>query len=380
MRKLRFLSICGFMLLLSVFFIPAVQAESGQVYEVTTNLLNVRDTPARDGNIIGQLRPGNKVTVFKESYGWAQTYYAGQVAWVAKHHLVPVSAAATNQASSASESADQKASTNNITVQASGVNVRSGPGTSYKIIDWTTTGKTYTLLETASGWHKVALGNGKTGWIAGWLTNQPTKVSTAAPKTATKSTTSNAQPTKAAKSGSLQGYNIVLDPGHGGKDPGAIGFNGVYEKNVINATTDVIAQHLRNAGATVILTRSNDSFISLDERVRISSLYQTHAFISIHYNAFPGLAANGVSTHYYSAADRQLASALQQSIVQYTGRANRGIMQDSYRVLRTNNDTSVLLELGFITNPSELAVIQSADYQNQVGAAVVQGLKNHFFR
>src|SRR5699024_7395721 len=179
--------------------------------------------------------------------------YNGESVWVASQYLYPVETmqVQVNQPSQATEE---------VRVTASGVNIRSGPGTNYSIISSATSGDTYRLMETSEEWIKISLENGS-GWIAADLTS--------------KSSTDNQIQEVASQpvNGSLAGYNIVLDPGHGGKDPGSIGFNDVYEKDLINPTTDKIAQHLRDAGATVILTRKGDSYISLDERIRLSNSY-----------------------------------------------------------------------------------------------------------
>src|SRR5699024_5842001 len=112
-----------------------------------------------------------------------------------------------------------------ITVVSSDVRVRTGPGTTYSIAGYTTKDHTYTLLETSNNWHKIAFDNGKTGWIASWLTNKSTQP-------ATNNTMKDDQQgsTETTQSGSLSGYTIVLDPGHGGRDPGSIALDGTFEK------------------------------------------------------------------------------------------------------------------------------------------------------
>ncbi|MFD1039081.1 N-acetylmuramoyl-L-alanine amidase [Virgibacillus byunsanensis] len=177
----------------------------------------------------------------------------------------------------------------------------------------------------------------------------------------------------------LEGYNIVLDPGHGGKDPGAIGLGGVHEKDFIMPTTYKVAQHLRDAGATVILTRTADYFVPLGERIRISNSYNTDAFISLHYNTFPTYTVNGISTFYYTNGnDRKLAHEIQSSLAANVPLKNRGIMQGDYRVLRKNSDLAVLLELGFITNPDDLSTVQTLEFQNGVAEGIVEGLRSYF--
>ncbi|SEP68840.1 N-acetylmuramoyl-L-alanine amidase [Virgibacillus subterraneus] len=359
MKQNQTVTIVGVFLLLLLVFIPSVHADSGQTYEVGTDSLNVRSAPAHSAEVIGQLNDGDRVVVFDKAFGWVQTYYNGQEAWVASDYLF---------AANGVTSVNQK----EITVIADEVRLRTGPGTQHKILGYASSGDTYTMVKTSNKWNKIMLNDGSIAWIASWLTNANGSNHPA-------ETSENHNHAKKQSSGSLAGYNIVLDPGHGGKDPGAIGIGGTFEKGIIMDTADNVAKQLRDAGATVILTREDDYFIPLEERVRISNAYNTHAFISLHYNAYPSLAINGVSTYFHSGGDdRVLAGEVQSAIAQKVPLKNRGVMQKGYHVLRENNDLSVLIELGFITNPYDLDTVRTAEYHNNVAAGVVEGLKNYF--
>lgn len=350
----------SFMLLFFFIFVTASFAESQQAYEVGTTNLNVRNAPSHDAEVVGHLQPGERVEAFREQHGWVQTYYEGEVVWVASQYLSPVRG---DDATSATHTNEEE-----VQVTASGVNIRSGPGTENSIIGAATSGDTYQLIESSGDWVKVLLSSGHEGWIAANLTNQ-TQGSEAVEQT---SNVSNAN-------GSLAGYNIVLDPGHGGKDPGSIGFNGVYEKDLINSTTDKVASYLRETGANVILTRKSDAYVSLDDRILISNTYQTDAFVSIHYNAFPVPIVRGTSTYYYAGGeDKSLAHHIQSSLTAMNSVYDRGIRQGDYKVLRENSDLAVLIELGFITNPDELQSMQTSEFQNEAAEAITNGLINYF--
>jgi N-acetylmuramoyl-L-alanine amidase len=297
-------------------------AESGDVYEVGDIKLNVRAEPSNQADVIGQLEKGDRVMIFEERYGWAKTYYDGEEAWVAAHYVTPA-----NDSGQVSEQ-------QSLTVTATGVHIRSGPGTNHTIIGFTTSGNTYSLIESAGDWHKVLLEDESTGWIAGWLTNSGvTNETSGEENTNSSDDAADTETTESETAGvsttnqSLAGYNIVIDPGHGGQDPGAVAGD-LYEKDLITQTADNVAQQLRDEGATVILTRSGDYYISLDDRVRISQDYNTHAFVSLHYDAFPMISINGVSTYFNSSADRELADAMQPSLSSGLPLHNRGVMQD----------------------------------------------------
>ncbi|GAB3792653.1 N-acetylmuramoyl-L-alanine amidase [Virgibacillus kimchii] len=371
----------GVLLLLFLAFHQPVTstAESGSVYEVGDIKLNVRAEPSKQADVIGQLEKGNRVQIFEERYGWGKTYYGGEEAWIASYYVTPVTD------SGEEIDANTLDEENSITVTAAGVHIRSGPGTNHSIIGFTSTGDTYSLIESAGDWHKVTLEDGSSGWIAGWLTDSDATKEAAIEnneeEVAAEDTT-EAEETESQTAGvsttnqSLSGYNIVIDPGHGGKDPGATAGD-INEKDLAAQTADHVAEKLRNEGATVISTRSGDYYVSLDERVRISQDYNTHAFISLHYDAFSVIAVNGVSTYFHSSADRELAGAIQPSLSSELPLYNRGVMQGNYRVLRHNPAPSVILELGFMSNPNDLAVIQTEDYQRRVAEAVADGLKDY---
>ncbi|MCJ7841616.1 N-acetylmuramoyl-L-alanine amidase [Lederbergia sp. NSJ-179] len=343
-------------------FIPSAHAKGhSQVYIVGTTSLNIRSAPSNSATIIGQLSEGDRVVAFQESFGWVQTYYDGQVAWVASHFLLPAGSTPKSKLASNQTS---------VTVTTNEVRIRTGPGTAYNIIGSASRGDRFDLIETSNDWHKISLADGSTGWIAAWLTNTNTESQPAE--------NSYSNPFEGVTEDSLEGYNIVIDPGHGGKDPGSIGIGGNFEKRLTLMTANKVAHDLREAGATVIITREDDYFISLKERVRISNSYHTHAFISIHYNASPRSSAQGLETYYYHPTSRNLAESIQNSIVKNTQLQNRGIQQSNYYVLRENSDKAVLVELGFITNPYDFSIIQTEEYQKEVAEGITSGLKNYF--
>lgn len=370
MRKRSYSMTFAAVFLLVFIFTSSVSAESKQIYEVGTDNLHVRIAPDFNAEIVGKLKSGDRVTAFKEQHGWILTYYDGKEVWVASQYLFESEEVVHTQTENA---------TATIKVMKDSVHLRDGPSTSHSILGQASKGDTYDLVATSDDWHKVRLDDHTTGWVASWLTNKPTEGNTTSgnhSSTSKKSTTSS--PSRSGQS--LAGYNIMLDPGHGGKDPGALGINNAAkEKDLILDFTNTVAQKLRNEGATVLLTRSTDSYVSLEERVRISEAYWTDAFISLHFNAFTTSDSNGVSTHYdKNGADYELAQHIQTALEKHTTLRSRGVKKDPYHVLRENNDVAVLVELGFITNPHDLEVIQSSSYSSEVANAIAEGLSGYF--
>lgn len=361
----QFTRILGFLALLFILFTPIpTYAESGQTYEVYTSVLNVREEPSLSANVVGTLTKGNQIKGFKEQYGWIQTYYGGEEVWVAKHHLVLVE----RTSGSGGNSSSQK-----VEVTESSVHVRTGPGTNYPTTSSAFMGDTFNLVKTENDWYQVRLSNGSTGWIASWVASGPSQ----SQKPSNQNIASYEVNTNTA-GGDLTGINIVLDPGHGGHDTGAIGLYGLLEKNIILSTAEKVAEKLRYNGANVITTRVSDHYISLDNRVRISNSHYTDVFISLHYNASPIISAQGTNTFYYSESSRPLAQSVQSSIATMTDLRSRGIAKESYYVLRNTNAKAILLELGFITNPYDSSIVQNANYQYQVAQAITNGLIQYF--
>ncbi|MFC4023440.1 N-acetylmuramoyl-L-alanine amidase [Oceanobacillus longus] len=363
------IAVIGILVLLSTFLPNFAYANEGQTYEVHSTILNVRSEPAAGSQIVGLLQKGNHVMAFEEQHGWVQTYYGGKEAWVAMHHLIPIGNTHQNNSTVSQTSSEM------ITITATSVNVRSGPGMDYSIIDSTRSGDTYNIVETSGDWHKVNLGNGSTGWIAAWLTDSNHTSETQVASLTTDTSSSDSKP---ASNRSLEGFTIVLDPGHGGNDPGAIGLGGIFEKDLVSSTATKVEDQLRDAGANVITTRSGDYYVSLNERVNISNTNHTDAFISLHFDSYPVLSVKGVSTYYADSTDRKLAQNIQSTLASSVNLNNRGLMQGNYRVLRNTTAPSVLVELGFISNPNDLAIIQAAEYQNQVAKAITNGLIQYF--
>lgn len=342
---------------------PKTHADNS-VYQVGTDQLNVRSSPNHEATVVGSLSRGDNVTVFKEKYGWVQTYLNGQAVWVASQYLI------TTSSEQASKTVNNV--TTDIGIVENGVHIRTGPGTDYTIHEIASKGDTYTLIDTKEDWHKIKLSNNKDAWVAAWLTD-------------TQTTNHVDQSTVIAKNlssivdKSLVGYNIVLDAGHGGHDPGAISARSDNEKDIALEVTKQVAKKLRSEGATVILTRSDDSYVSLNERVKISDDYWTHAFVSLHFNAFSSNGSHGISTHYTGGKDsNQLAQHMQQALTNHTGLRDRGVQQDNFFVLRETNAVSVLAELGFMTNSKDLGVITQDSYADDVANAISDGLKGYF--
>ncbi len=154
---------------------------------------------------------------------------------------------------------------------------------------------------------------------------------------------------------------IVIDAGHGGYDAGAV--NGTrYEKNDNLRMAMAVGERLKKCGINVIYTRTNDTFVPLLERSRISNNNKVDLFVSFHRNSASNPAANGVETLVYTNASNkavQAAEAVQQALVNVGVQSNRGVKRANLSVLRETNAPAMLIELGFINNEQDNELFDS---------------------
>jgi len=176
----------------------------------------------------------------------------------------------------------------------------------------------------------------------------------------------------------LQNVTIVLDPGHGGKESGAIGPTGYPEKDINLLISRRLADKLRQRGATVYLTRETDQELSLQERVDIIEKINPAIALSIHYNALPddGDAVNtmGVSTFWYHPQAHSLAVFLHNHLVHQLQRPDYGVYWNNLALTRTHAVPTVLLELGFIINPVEFEWITNPQEQDKLVETLSEGI------
>lgn len=152
---------------------------------------------------------------------------------------------------------------------------------------------------------------------------------------------------------------IFIDPGHGGKDPGACNGN-FKEKDIVLDIGLMLGQQLTKQGFKLAYSRTTDTFVSLANRAIMSNKFNADIFISLHCNAFSDANAQGVETYYYKSSKKgkKLATRIQQGIIDNNLYSiNRGIKPGDFYVLRKTRAVAVLVELGFITNEVDLGVI-----------------------
>lgn len=236
--------------------------------------------------------------------------------------------------------------------------LRTGPNAAYPVIYKIEKGKSFKKIDRKGKWIEVQNHAGtEKGWVAGWHTNL------------------NIPADQSLSSNPLKGKTIVLDPGHGGSDQGASSStpSKSLEKNYTLKTAKELKKLLNKEGAHVKMTRSNDKYVSLDDR-NING----DAFISIHNDALDSSNANGVTVYWFKDKQESLAQTLNSAIQKKALLTNRGSRQQNYQVLRQTDIPAVLLELGYISNPTDESMINDQLHRQVVEQAIVDGLKQYF--
>ncbi|MBN3038222.1 MAG: N-acetylmuramoyl-L-alanine amidase [Candidatus Omnitrophica bacterium] len=239
-------------------------------------------------------------------------------------------------------------------------------------------------------------------------------------KTEAKATTKKIAPAKVT---GLAIKKVVIDPGHGGKDPGAIGRGGLMEKDVVLVIAKNLKRKMEKAGIEVIMTRESDRFVSLGERARFANSKDVDFFISIHANASRSKWVSGVEVFYVSEAidednrshstaeqydlklpedvqgkntptilwdlihrdnrisAKSMAELICNNLCKNLSQKNRGVKQARFYVLKGTNIPAILVEVGFISNPAEEKKLKDGYYCNKVAQAVADGVYeyNHTF-
>ena len=211
----------------------------------------------------------------------------------------------------------------------------------------------------------------------------------------------------------LTAKTIVIDPGHGGKDPGAFGGSTRKERTIVLSISKKLHEILTQRGYTVLMTRDTNRFIPLRERTAFAIQHKADLFLSIHANGSESPKARGIETYYLDVAStdkaseiiaarenadsgysiqelekllkgiiqesksedsRRLAGYVQQALVQATGAIDRGVKHARFVVLIGTNVPAVLIETGFVSNPTEGRRLSTPAYQHKIATAIAQGV------
>lgn len=168
---------------------------------------------------------------------------------------------------------------------------------------------------------------------------------------------------------------VIIDPGHGGKDKGAHR-GSVYEKDLALKVGLLVEKMLKARGMPVTMTRRSDHFITLGDRAAIANRYSSNAiFVSIHFNAHTGTRLHGVETYYHSQQGQKLAAAVHLRMLSRLDTRNGYTRQrKDLGVLKATRCPAILVECGYISNPTEREKCITAAYQENCAKAIVDGI------
>jgi N-acetylmuramoyl-L-alanine amidase len=175
-------------------------------------------------------------------------------------------------------------------------------------------------------------------------------------------------------------WKVVIDPGHGGMDPGAEGASGRAEKDFSLQLSLQVKELLeQESNIEVNMTRSDDEFISSVEyeRAEFANALGADLFVSIHGNTYSDPDVSGTETYYYDEESLPLATVLHRHVVEAAGFRDRGVKQESYFVLRETTMPAALIEVGYLTNPQDEQRMWEEDFQRQVAASIAEGIKEY---
>ena len=170
--------------------------------------------------------------------------------------------------------------------------------------------------------------------------------------------------------------DIVIDPGHGDHDPGAVA-DDIYEKDITLDIALKTEKLLKDAGYKVRLTRDDDSFLELGERAEFANKRNAKVFVSIHCNSSEDGNGQGIETYYGESrteADVTLAEKIQKCLITQTGARDREVKEATYTVLVRTKMPASLVEVGFMTNDAERAQLVDEHYQELVAQGISEGI------
>lgn len=341
--------------------VPAAEAEEtvGTV-TVETEDLNVRSGPGLHYDIVSTLNKGEQYRMIEKEKDWIQIQLKDEkMGWVADY-LVTVDR----------EDNDDDSSTTfhpaTLRILHNGTNIRQDPSTQAIILERANEGDMYEAIQLKDDWYQIKLSNGDTGYVASWIVSEID----------TNSSTGREQWNR--REDSLKNKTIVIDPGHGGEDGGTVGRNGTLEKRLTLQTATYLSEKLKSAGANVIVTRDSDLFLSLTSRVETGYDKNADAFISLHYDSSKDHSVRGLTTYFYHSWQKELAVELHAAAVDQTMQEDRGVRFGDYYVIRENNKKAVLIELGYLSNPTEELLVRSDEYQKSAATGIYEGLERYF--
>lgn len=348
--------------------------EDQQFARVTGEAVNIRQFSNTDSDILGTVYQDTELQVLYQDDDWYQVLYMGQVAWIHGDYIDMIDTTPAEDVQTTSESVSDSVV---VIGDAPSTNIRNQPSLNGEVVTTADPGQQYDYIESVGDWFHIQIGDNTTGYVASSVASIGSQDDVAETEAASIETT-EAQSARTATN--LAEATIVIDAGHGGYDSGAISNNNsILEKDVALSTAHLLQNRLQDAGSNVILTRSSDDFISLDGRVQTAHANNADLFISLHYDAVEvANSMSGTTTYYHSEENLELANTVNRYLAQNGPLPNNGVRLGDYYVLRTNRQPSILLELGYMNNSTDIQHIDTQAYQSTIVEAIYQALRDYY--
>ncbi|WP_255505161.1 N-acetylmuramoyl-L-alanine amidase [Lysinibacillus sphaericus] len=396
---------------------------------VTTDALNIRKSKdsSSTANIVGTVNKGGKLSVYAVEGDWLKVTYKGAFAYIHKTYAQFLDA----DGNALGNVQKQVTATQNL-------NVYVKPTSSSKVITTVNSKTKLPVYKTVSGYHLTVV-NGIPGYVVANSTEdveveQPSTPDPTPPTVSGdvlgRATVDSLNIRKEANStstvlgklkkgeyiqvNSINGYwaqvtyqgqkgyvhksylkllnqsgnplknrIIILDPGHGGKDPGAV-VGSYSEKAITLKVGTLVKQKLEAAGAKVYMTRTGDTYPSLQDRVDFTNANYGEIFVSIHVNSAANTAALGTETYYAISTgdmyqeDIDLATFVNNQIVNNLNMKNRGVKEQQYYVIRNTIIPAILVELGFLTNSEDRGKMTNDKYAELFADSIYKGISQYY--
>ncbi|MDI2588213.1 SH3 domain-containing protein [Psychrobacillus sp. NEAU-3TGS] len=335
---------------------------SEKLFVVSVDILNVRAKADLSSKQIGKVARGAQFEVLDTDHNWVKVQLDnGKIGWIYSFYGTFLSEPSSTTST---------APTNTITILYNGTNLRSDSSTNSAVVKRVDAGETFEVTDKVNDWYKVILENQSIAYVASWLVSSSNSVVTTDLPVQEKK--------KPRKKGTLKGLSIVIDPGHGGNDRGTTGALGTDEKDITLLTAELLSSKLQAAGANVIMTRQSDVYVDLRKRVSIGHQAGADAFISLHYDAVENSTVRGYTTYYMHGYQKKLAEYVHAGLGNMITLKDRGTQPGNYLVLRENKQNAILIELGYLSNPTEERNVTTKQFRDQATHGIYNGIIKYF--
>ena len=189
------------------------------------------------------------------------------------------------------------------------------------------------------------------------------------------------KPPQINKENPLKNIKIMLDAGHGGSEPGAVGPTRVKESDINIDVARKLQKILEKAGADVVMVRENDKYVDLYDRVKMAKEEDPLFFVSIHANALPNGGnpelKHGTSVFYFYPQAKDFAHIVQKQMLKEMGTKDDGVYKRSFAVIRNTNSLSILIEMAYMVHPTEYALLLDNNFRQIIANSIKNGIENY---